>query len=168
VTRRPARWIALGMAVVLAVLVGILFTRPPATQRLVKSPLVGKIAPDTFGIDAQRGRFVLVNFFATWCVPCQEEHDDLLRFAETHRDDGRVVSVVFSDDPDDVEAYFAREGGDWPIVRDEDGAIATAWGVARVPESYLVAPSGRVLGKITGGVTYDFLEEQLARLRGQT
>lgn len=165
--RRPARWIALGTAVVVAVLVGILFTRQPATQRLVKSPLVGKLAPEveTFDVDQYRGRFVLVNFFATWCIPCKEEHDDLVRFAAAHPDDGRVVSVVFSDDPDDVEAFFERRGGDWPILRDEDGAIATAWGVARVPESYLVAPSGRVVGKITGGVTFDFLEEQLARLR---
>lgn len=171
-TRRPARWIALGVGVVAAVLVGILFTRPPATQRLVESPLVGNIAPDlfdagSFDIDAQRGRFVLVNFFATWCVPCREEHDDLVRFAETYAEDARVVSVVFSDDPDAVEAFFARRGGDWPIIRDEDGAIATAWGVARVPESYLVAPSGRVVGKITGGVTFDFLEAQLARLRNR-
>ena len=166
-TRRPARWIALGTAVVLAVLVGILFTRPPASARLVKSPLVGRLAPEveTFDVDQYRGRFVLVNFFATWCIPCKEEHDDLVRFAAAHPDDGRVVSVVFSDDPDDVEAFFERRGGDWPILRDEDGAIATAWGVARVPESYLVAPSGRVVGKITGGVTFDFLEEQLARLR---
>ena len=166
-TRRPARWIALGTAVVLAVLVGILFTRPPASARLVKSPLVGRLAPEveTFDVDQYRGRFVLVNFFATWCIPCKEEHDDLVRFAAAHPDDGRVVSVVFSDDPDDVEAFFERRGGDWPILRDEDGAIATAWGVARVPESYLVAPSGRVVGKITVGVTFEFLEEQLARLR---
>jgi cytochrome c biogenesis protein CcmG/thiol:disulfide interchange protein DsbE len=156
-------WIALAVAVVLGGLMVVLFTRPPASARLVKSPLVGRIAPDTFSIDAQRGRFVLVNYFATWCRPCQEEHDDLVRFAEAHPDDARVISVVFSDDADDVERFFDERGGDWPVIRDDDGAIATAWGVARVPESYLVAPNGRVVGKITGGVTFEFLEEQLDR-----
>jgi cytochrome c biogenesis protein CcmG, thiol:disulfide interchange protein DsbE len=86
-----------------------------------------------------------------------------VRFADAHPDDARVISVVFSDDPDDVKRFFDERGGDWPIVHDDDGAIATAWGVARVPESYLVGPNGRVVGKITGGVTFEFLEAQLAR-----
>jgi cytochrome c biogenesis protein CcmG/thiol:disulfide interchange protein DsbE len=159
---RPALWISVGIGLVLAVLVAVLFTRPPAEQRLVKSPLVGHVAPDTFGIDQQRGRFVLVNFFATWCVPCQQEHDDLLRFAAAHPDDARVVSVAF-DPNDDVRSYFERHGGNWPVVQDDDGGIATAWGVSRVPESYLVSPSGRVLGKITGGVKFDSLQDLLAK-----
>lgn len=172
--RHTARWVALGLAIPMLLLFAVLATREPAGTRVVPSPLVGREAPPIEGVavvgeqtslSELRGRFVVVNFFATWCVPCKEEHDDLVRFAEAHPDDGRVVSVVFSDDPDDVEAFFEQRGGDWPILRDEDGAVATAWGVARVPESYLVAPSGRVVGKITGGVTYDFLEEQLARLR---
>ena len=162
---RPALWISIIVGLVLAVLVVVLFTRPPAEARLVKSPLVGHIAPDTLDIDQQRGRFVLVNFFATWCQPCQEEHDDLVRFAAAHPDDARVVSVVFSDDYSQAQQFFRRRGGDWPLVEDDDGGIATAWGVARVPESYLVAPSGRVVGKITGGVNFEFLQKQLARFR---
>ena len=161
--KRPARWISAGIGLVLLALIAVLFTRPPAEQRLVESPLVGHVAPDTSEIDQLRGRYVLVNFFATWCVPCQKEHPELVRFAAAHPDDARVVSVVFSDDADDVDRFFEERGGDWPVLRDDDGAIATAWGVARVPESYLVAPNGTVLGKITGGVKRSFLEELLAK-----
>ena len=60
---------------------------------------------------------------------------------------------------DMVEAFFEENGGDWPVVLDTDGRIATDWGVARVPESYLVSPSGQVRAKIVGGI-----EDLAARL----
>jgi cytochrome c biogenesis protein CcmG/thiol:disulfide interchange protein DsbE len=175
--RRPrtALWVAITLGVAIALLVGVLATRDPASTRLVKSPLVGKSVPDIakptingqgdFSLRQQRGKWVLVNFFATWCVPCQQEHDDLVRFAAAHHGSGDalVVSVVFSDETADVRRYFARRGGDWPVVADADGAIATDFGVARVPESYLVAPSGLVVGKVTGGVQFAFLQAQLAK-----
>ena len=158
------------LGVLLVGLVVVLATREPATTRVAKSRLLGREAPaivgesvttgDRFDIAGERGRFVLVNFFATWCVPCVEEHDDLVRFANTHAvaDDARVVSVVFSDDPRDVERFFDERGGDWPVLGDEDGSIATSYGVTGVPESYLVAPDGRVVLKLLGGVRYDELE----------
>jgi cytochrome c biogenesis protein CcmG, thiol:disulfide interchange protein DsbE len=176
---RTALWVAIALGVAIALLVGVLATRDPASTRLVKSPLVGKLVPDIskpsindegdFSLREQRGKWVLVNFFATWCVPCQQEHDDLVRFAAAHaeRDDATVVSVVFSDETADVRRYFARRGGDWPVLADRDGAIATDFGVARVPESYLVAPNGLVVGKVTGGVQFAFLQAQLAKFERQ-
>lgn len=171
---RPALWISVAVGVVLALLVVVLATRDPASTRIGKSPLVGKAVPamvgrtvdgtDAYDIDDHRGEWVLVNFFATWCIPCQEEHDDLVRFAEGFAGEASVVSVVFSDQATDVERFFERRGGDWPVLRDDDGGIATAFGVARVPESYLVAPNGTVYGKVTGGVTFEFLRDELAKV----
>lgn len=177
---RTALWVALALGVAIALLVGVLATRDPASTRLVRSPLVGKEAPriagrtinraGQFSLADERGKWVLVNFFATWCQPCQAEHDDLVRFSAAHAGsaDAAVVSIVFSDDTADVRRFFAQRGGDWPVVSDEDGAIATAWGVARVPESYLVAPSGLVVGKLTGGVKFAFLQAQLAKFEQQS
>ncbi|MBA3956425.1 MAG: TlpA family protein disulfide reductase, partial [Acidimicrobiia bacterium] len=93
---------------------------------------------------------------------------DLLRFSAAHAeaDDARVVSVVFSDDPDDVARYFAEKGGSWPVLEDEVGQGALEWGVTGVPESFLVGPDGTVRAKITGGVEYDKLETLLARAQG--
>lgn len=165
------------VGVVLAGFVVLLATREPAVNRLADSPLVGRPAPaidaarltgGTYRLDDDAGRWVLVNFFATWCVPCQREHPELVRFATAHAaaGDATVVSVVFDDDPDAVREFFAANGGDWPVVSDDDGRIAVAYGVVRVPESYLVTPRGFVAAKIIGGVTAEGLEDLLARVRG--
>lgn len=169
------RRIALVSAIVLALLLGafvvVLATAEPSTTRLAESPLLGRTAPPLAGEDYDlvddAGRWVLVNFFATWCTPCVAEHDDLLEFSNRHAvaGDASVVSVVFSDEPEDVAAFFDENGGDWPVVDDEDGRIATDWGVTGVPESYLVAPDGQVRAKIVGGISVDKLEELLAEAK---
>ena len=168
--------IALVSAVVLALVLGglvfVLFTAEPSTNKLADSPLLGRSAPDLAGDDYDlldsAGSWVLVNFFATWCTPCVAEHDDLVAFSNTHAvaGDASVVSVVFSDDDDDVKAFFDERGGDWPVVSDDDGRIATDWGVTGVPESYLIAPDGSVRAKIVGGVDADKLEQLLVQAKG--
>lgn len=175
--RRTALVTSIVLGALLVGLIVVLATRDPATTRVAKSRLLGRDAPaivgdsivtgDPFSLADERGRFVLVNFFATWCTPCIEEHDDLVAFSNAHAiaGDASVVSVIFSDDPDNVEAFFEENGGDWPIVLDTDGRIATDWGVARVPESYLVAPNGQVRAKIVGGIEASRLEQLLAEAK---
>ena len=165
--------VALASAVVLGVLLGafvvVLATSKPATSRLAESPLIGREAPSTGDVEVGAGRWTLVNFFATWCIPCVEEHDDLVAFSQRHAvtGDAEVVSVVFSDEPADVEEFFDERGGDWPVVRDDDGRIATDFGVTGVPESYLVAPNGIVVAKIVGGIDLERLEALLREARGR-
>jgi cytochrome c biogenesis protein CcmG/thiol:disulfide interchange protein DsbE len=163
------------VAVLLIGFVAVLATREPATERRASSPLIGKVTPalagdtldgGTFDIDDQRGRWVVVNFFATWCRPCVEEHPELVQFDEAHgaTGDATVVSVVYDPaDLDDVRDFFAEQGGDWPVVT--DGRLAAVdYGVVKVPESYLIAPSGIVVQKYTGGVTQAMIERDIAAL----
>ena len=177
--RRPALWGAVAAGVVLALFVVVLATREPATNRSVDSPLLGKPAKplagdsmldgDAFDLRDEAGRWVLVNFFATWCEPCRKEHPELVRFSQDHQvaDDARVVSVVFQDEPDDVERWFRDNGGDWPVIDSPDGSIVVDWSVSGVPESYLVDPSGGVRAKIVGGIDADKLDELLRRAQAQ-
>lgn len=160
------------LAVPLAGLVAVLATRPLATTRLAESPLVGKPAPEIaaatldggdFRLASLRGRWVVVNFFATWCVPCRQEHPHLVRFHERHtqRGDAAVVGVIYDDSPDAVRRFQRREGGSWPMLLDPDGRIALEFGVAGVPESFVIAPDGVIVARIVGGVRDDELEAVL-------
>ncbi|MBI1845253.1 MAG: TlpA family protein disulfide reductase [Actinobacteria bacterium] len=131
---------ALVVGGLLAGFVVVLATRDSSSARLAQTPLLGKPAPALRGVSLIDGkpfdlrevgeRFVLVNVFATWCVPCQQEHPELVAFEARHAQigDARVVSVVFSDKPDAVTRFFADRGGSWPVLDDPEGRIALDWG----------------------------------------
>lgn len=174
--RRGVAFVAALVATALLVpFVIVLATRDAATDRRTDSPLVGRAAPpiatttldgEPFDLDALRGRWVVVNFFATWCTPCRVEHPELVAFADAHEEagDASVVSVVFDDEPENVAAFFDEEGGSWPVV--DGGGIILDWAVAQVPESFIVAPTGVVAAKVTGGVTRAGLDDLIAGLDG--
>jgi cytochrome c biogenesis protein CcmG/thiol:disulfide interchange protein DsbE len=170
--RRTGMIVSAVVALVVIAFVVVLATREPATERRAKSPLIGKVAPalvgetldgGSFDIDDHRDEFVVVNFFATWCPPCIEEHPELVAFDEAHRaaGDASVVSVVYNDRPDAVHDFFADRGGDWSVIAD-GGLAAVDYGVVKVPETYLVAPGGVVVQKYAGGVTREMIEDDMA------
>ena len=172
-------WVALVVGVVLAGFVWLLATGDSAGSRVADSPLLGKPAPalvgdtldgSSFDLEDRRGRWVVVNFFATWCVPCVREHPELVRFSNRHLEagDAEVVSVQYDrNDETDLREFFERNGGDWPVVGDPDGRISLDYGVTGIPESFLVDPSGFVVSKIVGGVSADQLDELLAAAEAQ-
>jgi cytochrome c biogenesis protein CcmG/thiol:disulfide interchange protein DsbE len=155
------------VGVIVALLVVLLATREPAAEQVGASNLIGRQAPgiggevllgEPFDIGAT-DRWVVVNFFASWCVPCVVEHPELVAFEEEHAEtgDARVISVVYSDDAAAVEEFFRTQGGDWTVFDSDQGRTALDWGVAKVPESYLVAPTGVVVERFVSGVTQEGL-----------
>ncbi|HLI44756.1 MAG TPA: redoxin domain-containing protein [Acidimicrobiales bacterium] len=170
-----ARWSAIGVLVVIASLVAVLGTRGPATEQLMQSPLLGKLAPPLAGpalvggrpvaLSSYRHRWVLVNFFASWCTVCQEEEPQLERFLYSRPGGVRpvVLGVLYGDTRADGIAFQRAEGATWPSVDDPNGVIASAWGVASLPRSYLVAPDGRIVACILGGITASQLDALVAR-----
>ena len=168
-------WIAVPLAVAVALLVVVLATRDSAFERNASSPILGGLAPpvvgvttagESFDLDQWRGRWVIVNFFQSTCVPCIIEHPELIDFSERHAvaGDARVVSVTFDDTAENVRRFFEVNGGDWPVLVEGASEAAVAYGVTGVPESYLVAPSGVVVWKQLGGVTADGIDDVIAQL----
>jgi cytochrome c biogenesis protein CcmG/thiol:disulfide interchange protein DsbE len=169
--------VALVVAVVLAAFVVVAAVVKGGAKDTAATPLLGQPAPvvetttiegEPFDLATRRGSWVVLNFFSTWCVPCVQEHPDLVRFAagQAQQPDGaELYSVVFNDDPGTVQRFFASRGGDWPVLLDPDGRIQVAFGVAKSPETWIIDPNGVVRARIITTVTSEGLTALLAGLQ---
>ena len=115
-----------------------------------------------------RGHYVVVNFFASWCIPCQQEAPDLSRFhyEQTQTTDGAdMVSVVFHDTTSTARAFLQRNGDLWPAISDPGGAIAERYGVTAPPTTFFISPSGKVTAVLVGPATQGNLDSFLKAAR---
>jgi cytochrome c biogenesis protein CcmG/thiol:disulfide interchange protein DsbE len=112
-----------------------------------------------------RGQWVLVNFWASWCVPCREEAPALEEFQRRHGDgDFTVLGIDSRDLSGDGRAFVRRYGLSYPQLRDGDGAIAHDFGTTGVPENYLIGPDGKVRRLVRGPVSDEYLKDEVAPL----
>lgn len=158
---------------VLLVLLGIGLTLDPRT---VPSPLIGKPAPafalprlddeGTLSPAELTGTPVLVNFFASWCTPCLEEHPLLMRLSREGAI--RLVGINYKDAADDARRWLGRHGNPYAVIaRDAEGDAGLDWGVYGVPETYLLDATGVILYKHVGPLTETVWAAQfLPRLAG--
>jgi cytochrome c biogenesis protein CcmG/thiol:disulfide interchange protein DsbE len=97
-----------------------------------------------------KGRFILVNVFATWCAPCQIEHPRLLELSRKLP----VYGIAFGDKADAVAKLLKAKGNPFTRINDDpNGTASISWGVRGVPESFLIAPDGHIIWTFAGPIT---------------
>jgi cytochrome c biogenesis protein CcmG/thiol:disulfide interchange protein DsbE len=112
-----------------------------------------------------RGRWVLVNFWASWCLPCREEAPALERFQQQHGGPNFTVLGIDSRDLTSDGLAFVREYGlTYPQLRDGDGSAAEDYGTTGVPENFLIDPRGKVRLLFRGPISEEQLREEVAPL----
>jgi len=122
----------------------------PAQPSLKVATLDGK----AFDLAAQRGHWVIVNFWATWCVPCIKEMPDISRFVSDHAD-VRAIGLAYEDsDKADIQAFLAKHPVSYPIAQvTMDDAPKDFDEPRGLPTTYLIAPDGHVAKRFVGPVT---------------
>ena len=110
--------------------------------------------------DMPEGTLALVNVWASWCVPCRQEHPIILGLAQDPR--LNVVGINYKDKNDAALAFLGELGNPFRAIGvDPRGAAAIDWGVYGIPESFLVAPDGTILFKQVGPFTDDAVRNKL-------
>ncbi|MGA2792992.1 MAG: DsbE family thiol:disulfide interchange protein [Roseiarcus sp.] len=138
----------------------------------IPSALIGQSAPtlDLPGLegaaglkdaDLRQGHVTVVNIFASWCLPCHEEHDVLLDLAADKAlaaKGVRLIGVAQKDDPENVRRFLGAKGDPYAkVALDRDGRAGIDWGVYGVPETFIVKGDGTVAFKFVGPMSAEAL-----------
>jgi cytochrome c biogenesis protein CcmG/thiol:disulfide interchange protein DsbE len=176
--KHPARIAALAVAVVVVVfgIVLALNVGSDPQEDAKQSQLVGKAAPSfdlpnlaggrvTLGDVA--GKPTIVNFWNSWCVPCQQEAPNLESFYAAHKDDTdfSMVGIVRDDTTKAVRDYVKKHKVGWTVAMDPESMAALAFGTRGQPETYAISPSGVVVAAKYGPMSSGELERFLAVAR---
>jgi cytochrome c biogenesis protein CcmG/thiol:disulfide interchange protein DsbE len=146
-------------------------TATTAAEPLGARPLVPRTQPEFQGdLDGLRGRVVVVNFWASWCVPCREEMPALEEVSQGYAEAGKPVTVIGVDASDvrsEAARFLAEVGVTYPTVYDQQGlrgGVAASWSVTGLPQTWFVARDGSRAGRIGGRLTVDDLRSKVDEL----
>ena len=139
----------------------------------IPSALIGKAAPSLNlpsldggaplrDAELRAGHVAIVNIFASWCLPCHEEHRFLLELAQDpalKAQGATLIGVAQKDEPENVRRFLGAKGDPFARVGlDRDGQAGIEWGVYGVPETYIVKGDGTIAYKLIGPITAETLE----------
>jgi len=159
---------------IFVVMVGFLAVGLTLNPREVPSPLVGKAAPDfslpqlhesekVFSPKELAGKVWLLNFWASWCNGCKEEHPILMQLAKSG--DVPLYGADYKDTREEALAWLQRWGNPYQLVAvDEAGRVGINYGVYGVPETYVIDKAGKIRYKQIGPVDQDVLEKKILPL----
>ena len=163
----------IGAAVVFAAVLLVLVAEPPGDPVGPGSPAppfeLARLHPPPAGervtLEDYRGRAVLLNFWATWCKPCEEEMPALQRLADALEGEAfELLAISVDEDPGVVEAFRERLGLRFAILHDPDKKASRAYQVFKYPETLLVDPEGTVVNRFVGPREWD-AEVYVERMR---
>lgn len=141
-----------------------------ATAQAIAKPAAADFSlPALSGADIQlsnyNGKVVVLNFWASWCAPCQAEMNDLETYYQNHKDqDFVIIGINLEEDADVVAAFVEAQKVTFPIALDNNAKVGREYGISGMPTTFFVDRDGSLLGYWPGAVSYAMLEETLSPL----
>jgi len=137
-----------------------------AVGETAPAPTLPKLEePGSGSLKEYRGKWVLVNFWASWCVPCRDEAPALEKFQKEHGGKTFTVLGIDTQDLSDDGTKFARQFElSYPQLHDGNGNTGHEFGTTGVPENYLIEPNGKLAWGVAGPVDERILEEHVTPL----
>lgn len=127
--------------------------------------ILGGETTEHFNLNDFRGKNVILNFWASWCVSCRTEARDLEAIHRKYKDkDIAVVGIAIQDTIGDARRFASTFGKNYILGLDEDGKASIDYGVTGVPETFIIDKQGVVVHKEVGPVTTAMLEEFIAKM----
>jgi thiol-disulfide isomerase/thioredoxin len=161
-SRRRALRAAIALAVVAGLAVGLL-SGSGAPRRRPAPPLpASALRPPAVTLASLRGAPAIVQFWASWCTPCQAEAPALERFATSTAGRGKIVAVDYSEDAGAARSFVDRYHWTFPVLSDPDGTAGQRFGLAGLPTTFVLDAAGRIVATLRGPQTERSLESALA------
>lgn len=158
---------AIGLAVLVCVVAGVVLAEvltagggssprpaPQLPSEVLRGPRVD--------LASLRGKPALVNFWASWCKPCQQEAPELKRFDETLGNKANLVGVDWNDTPSNARKFIADSGWQYPILRDPSQHVGYAYGLNGLPTTFVLNAQGQIVETLQGPQTAAKLRQALA------
>lgn len=114
---------------------------------------------ETITLDQFRGKWVLVNFWATWCEPCRDEMPSMREFARHFPSNQlQLLAISIDSDPELISPFLVEQGitpEDFVIAHDPEGKVSARYGSRLIPETWIVDPDGQVVGRVQGALDWN-------------
>lgn len=163
----------IGVSLGLSILSGSAVTAGRQSGLTGRAPATGSIAPDfeLISLEGSKTRFsrykgtaVVLNFWASWCVPCREEMPLLQKISELYSDDLTVVGVNVMEDRPVVSSFTGEYGITFPVLLDERGFVDRLYVVRGLPTTYFIDAKGFLQSQFIGALSEDTLSDHLKLL----
>jgi cytochrome c biogenesis protein CcmG, thiol:disulfide interchange protein DsbE len=160
VQRRPRRIVLVVAAVVAALVIAEVATSGSGGGDRRNAPALPSdvLVPPRVTLAALRGRPVLINYWASWCHPCEREAPELRRLASHPPGGARIIGIDFTDDRGAALTFIRKHGWQYPNLRDADGTVGRRYGVAGLPTTFILDGRGRIVATLRGPQTAVTLE----------
>jgi cytochrome c biogenesis protein CcmG/thiol:disulfide interchange protein DsbE len=161
--------------VFLVPLVAVLYLNLGHDPTAIETPMVGRQAPpfqlrpagggNPVALADFAGTPVVLNFWASWCLPCAQEHPFLVSAARSWQGKVQFLGVVYEDEEGSAQQYLRSRGGaPYPSLMDPNDTTAIAYGIYGVPETFFIDASGKIIDKYVGPLNRVEIDKRLAAM----